>query len=115
MEKLVRDLIPDIIRAKGEECVVRVAASDQEYADFLNVKLGEEIGEFYSAADAGHRVEEMADVMEVIRAVMKFYGIDANEVERIREDKLKKRGGFEKRIIWKDTVGYYENKAGKAK
>jgi predicted house-cleaning noncanonical NTP pyrophosphatase (MazG superfamily) len=110
MEKLVRDKIPEIIKQKGEECVVRVAESNEEYEKFLLEKLMEEGKEFCQAKDISQKLEEMADLSEVIKALFSFYKFDANVVENIRIQKLEKRGGFEKRIIWKDTVGYYKNK-----
>ena len=39
--KLVRDLIPDIIRASGAECKVTVL-SDEEYLKMIDKKLDEE-------------------------------------------------------------------------
>ena len=102
MEKLVRDKIPGIIRANGEEAIVRTAASDEEYALRLKEKLSEEIAEFYAAPDRAHMVEEMADVAEVLRAIAKFYELPEAEVERARIEKLRKRGGFENRIVWSD-------------
>ncbi|MDR3208616.1 MAG: nucleoside triphosphate pyrophosphohydrolase [Rickettsiales bacterium] len=110
MEKLVRDKLPEIVCAKGEDYPTRVAESDTEYADFLRAKLGEEIDEFYSASGAACKIEEIADIMEVIRAIRKFYGIDEKDVELVRAEKFLSRGGFEKRIIWKDVDDYYENK-----
>jgi predicted house-cleaning noncanonical NTP pyrophosphatase (MazG superfamily) len=110
MEKLIRDKIPEMIKQKGEECVVRIAWSDDEYEKFLLEKLMEEGKEFCEAKDVFHKLEELADLSEVIRAISAFYKFDARDVERVRVDKLEKRGGFEKRIIWKDTVGYYKNK-----
>lgn len=102
MEKLVRDKIPDIIKANGQVPVVRTAYTDEEYAAYLKKKLLEEIEEFYCARDNLHRVEEMADLLEVINAIMGFYGLAAEEVELLRQKKFAQRGGFSKRIIWSD-------------
>ena len=110
MEKLVRDKIPEIIKQKGEECVVRVAHSDVEYEKFLLEKLIEEGKELCEAKDVSHKLEELADLAEVIRAICTFYKFDTNTIDHARIEKLEKRGGFDKRIIWKDTVGYYKNK-----
>ena len=44
-------------------------------------------------------MEELADLMEVIRAVVAARGSSIEEVERIRKEKAEKRGGFEKRIL----------------
>ena len=48
-------------------------------------------------------VEELADLMEVIRAVAVARGYTLEELEQIRADKATKRGGFEKRILLKEV------------
>jgi len=105
-EKLVRDKMPEIVRAKGEEYNYRIAGSDKEFAGFLKAKLLEEIDEFFDAAPlSADKVSEMADIMETLGKIGEFYGVDRNEVERVRKEKLALRGGFEQRIIW-DGKGY---------
>lgn len=91
MSKLVRDLIPDIIRKNGETPNVHVA-DHEEYRRSLYAKLEEELAEFR----ANPTVEELADLSEVIRAIEHFYGWD---VERERLRKHRERGGFAKRYI----------------
>ena len=44
-------------------------------------------------------MEELADLLEVIRAVAKARGSSIDEVEAIRRDKAAKRGGFEQKIL----------------
>lgn len=92
--KLVRDRIPEIIRAKGNECKCSTL-SEAEYLRALDAKLGEELAEYLESKS----MEELADLMEVIRAVAVARGSSPEEVERIRADKAEKRGGFEKRIL----------------
>ncbi len=94
MTKLVRDFIPRIIESKGEACVHHVA-EDVEYWGRLKEKLMEEVGEFLEAES----VEEMADVFEVIEAILKFKNIEREEVERVRVSKKEERGGFEGRVV----------------
>lgn len=55
-------------------------------------------------------VEEVADVLEVIDAVVKLCGFDCDEINRIKESKRDKRGGFDERvmleyIIEKESIG----------
>ena len=92
--KLVRDGISKILDAKGVPYEKRVA-SPEEYKDELVKKLGEEIEEF----KADLSVEELADVLEVIEAVKRLP--EYADVEKIRQQKLAERGGFEQRIILK--------------
>jgi len=96
--KLVRDLIPEIIRANGQEPVTYRAEPD-EYRRRLREKLTEEVGEFF-AADAEHAVEELADVLEVVYALAADLGTDKAQLEILREDKAGRRGGFAERIVW---------------
>ncbi|MET7474611.1 nucleoside triphosphate pyrophosphohydrolase [Streptomyces sp. NPDC005648] len=96
--KLVRDRIPQIIREKGAEPVTYVASPD-EYRNRLRDKLGEEVTEFLAADDA-NAPEELADVLEVLHALAAVLGVDAGQLEKIREAKASERGGFADRIVW---------------
>jgi predicted house-cleaning noncanonical NTP pyrophosphatase (MazG superfamily) len=49
-------------------------------------------------------MEELADLLEVIRAVAAARGSSIEEVEAIRRDKAAKRGGFEKRILLTEVI-----------
>ena len=44
-------------------------------------------------------MEELADLLEVIRTVAVARGSSIEEVEAIRQDKAAKHGGFEKKIL----------------
>lgn len=92
--KLVRDKIPDIIQAKGDDYVARVA-DGEEFLTKLKEKLREEVNEFVASGDS----EEVADIYEVLDAMMKEMSIDKEAVLAAQRQKRKDRGGFEKRII----------------
>ncbi|MEU3740040.1 nucleoside triphosphate pyrophosphohydrolase [Streptomyces sp. NPDC032198] len=62
-------------------------------------KLGDEVVEFLEADDA-QAPEELADVLEVVRALAAELGIDADQMETIREAKARERGSFAARIVW---------------
>ncbi|MFD8263597.1 hypothetical protein ACFV19_32960 [Streptomyces griseoluteus] len=96
--KLVRDRIPQIIREDGAEPVTYIAGSE-EYRNRLRDKLGEEVCEFLEAEDA-KAPEELADVLEVVHALAADLGVEAGQLEKIREAKASERGGFADRIIW---------------
>ena len=49
--------------------------------------------------DLEPRMEELADLLEVVSAVAAARGSSMDEVEKIRIRKKEKRGGFEKRIL----------------
>ncbi|MDD3048538.1 MAG: hypothetical protein PHQ89_00920 [Bacilli bacterium] len=67
-KKLVRDNIPDIIKTKGEEPLIRIL-EDIEYKDMLINKLLEEIKEYLEEED----IEELADVFEVLYSLCLLY------------------------------------------
>ncbi len=92
--KLVRDKIPEIIRAQGEEPVVR-AMDDAEYIAALEAKLTEECGEYLESKQS----EELADILEVIYALAKARGCIAEELTEIYRRKHAERGGFERKIF----------------
>ncbi len=91
--KLVRDRIPEIIRDSGKECACTVL-SDEAYRTMLDRKLQEELNEYLESGDP----EELADLLEVIRAAALSRGSSIGQVEEIRARKAAQRGGFEKRI-----------------
>lgn len=96
--KLVRDRIPQIIRNNGAEPMIYKAAPE-EYRQRLRDKLGEEVSEFL-AADRARAPEELADVLEVVRALAADLGIAPDQLEKIREAKCDERGAFTDRIVW---------------
>ena len=97
-DKLVRDLIPEIIAAKGGEAKTHIA-EQEEYKKKLREKLQEEVAEFLESGTP----EELADVMEVVYALGEIAGVNPADLERIRAAKATERGGFEKKIILEES------------
>lgn len=97
--KLVRDNIPEIIEKSGKCAVIRTISRD-EYLEMLDRKLTEELNEYLSDKS----MEEIADLLEVIHAVVKARGSSMEEVEEIRLQKKEKRGGFENKIFLECVV-----------
>ncbi len=65
--KLVRDKIPEIIEANdGKEPSWRFAENNAEHRSLLHEKLSEELEEYQAAKTRDERVEELADITEVI-------------------------------------------------
>lgn len=100
--KLARDKIHEILEAKGVRFESRIL-NDQEYGRELGLKLQEEVKELLEAKDVDHLVEEMADVVEVIHAMLARKGKTFEDLEAVRESKLAARGGFYKKIFLKKT------------
>lgn len=93
--KLVRDKVPALIRRSGLEPVIRVADGD-EYKQLLREKLREEVEEFLESNDP----HELADILEVLHALVLDLGLDRDGLEQLRVDKADARGGFVNRIVW---------------
>ncbi|WP_196777677.1 nucleoside triphosphate pyrophosphohydrolase [Lentzea aerocolonigenes] len=98
MPKLVRDRIPELVRANGEEPVTEIA-DVQRYRELLRDKLSEEVAEFLESGE----VEELADIMEVLHALAQAAGVSPAELERIRAGKAAERGGFADRVVLLDV------------
>lgn len=96
--KLVRDRIPEIIVSTGKTCSTEIL-SEVEYIRMLDAKLDEELAEYHK----DQNLEELADLLEVIRAVAIARGYTLEELEQVRAEKAAKRGGFEKRILLKEV------------
>lgn len=92
--KLVRDKIPEIIEAAGKICVTHTL-TNEEYIAALETKLNEEVAEY----QADKNLEEMADVLEVLRALCVARGYTLDELEEMTEKKANDRGGFENKIF----------------
>ena len=101
--KLVRDRIPEIIRESGREYAVEVM-SDTEYCRTLWDKLVEEAQEAREAARSRpeYTVTELADLYEVLDAVMAANDIERAAVLEEQRNRRSERGGFVKRLrlLW---------------
>ncbi len=97
--KLVRDRIPEIIKASGKACVTEFL-SDNEYLRMIDAKLDEELVEYHKEQN----VEELADLLEVIYAAAKARGYTLEQLEIVRAEKASKRGTFEKKILLKEVI-----------
>ncbi len=96
--KLVRDKIPEIIRANGETPITRVL-DEQEYIVELIKKLKEETAEF----EADHSIEELADIREVVIALREAMNFKSGDLESARRQKGDKNGRFKQRIFLETT------------
>lgn len=93
--KLVRDKIPAVIESRGEQVEVLELSGDA-LLTALRQKLVEEAIEALDAPAGGELVGELADVQEVLNAIIKALKISRTQVESERIEKLKRRGAFNK-------------------
>ena len=92
--KLVRDNIPEMIRAQGETPNIRILETE-EYLRHLEAKLDEEVGEYHRDKNA----EELADILEVVYALAEANGCSREELLSVYRKKHDARGGFRDRVF----------------
>lgn len=96
--KLVRDKIPQIIEQSGSVCRYRTLEHDR-YLACLDEKLNEEVAEYQQSK----ALEELADILEVMRAVVTARGYTWQELEDLRQEKYNSRGGFADRVFLEEV------------
>lgn len=95
--KLVRDKIPEIIQAGGGHPVTRVL-DEAGYRQALLDKLAEEAAEA-AQASTEDLPGELADVLEVLRALTTAAGMPWEQFLALADDKRNRRGGFTGKIF----------------
>jgi predicted house-cleaning noncanonical NTP pyrophosphatase (MazG superfamily) len=115
--KLVRDKMIEIYKHDVENKIsasgysVRYMEKD-ETLERLKDKLleeSQEVFEAYGKEDKTHLKEEIADVIEVIDAILYHNGISLEEVLKIRDAKKEKKGGFETGLFL-ESIDYFDGK-----
>jgi len=114
LNKLIRDNLPSIVRAKNAEIFEYVMEVD-EYILRLKDKLVEEAQEVVNATCDDELIEELADVLEVFDSLSKATGISRAQIEQRQLEKRMKNGGFDKRLYAShikidadhEDIGYY--------
>ena len=96
--KLIRDKIPEVIKASEKKCEIEIL-SDEQYLEYLNKKIKEEVNEYLESGE----IEELADLEEVLRAILAAKNVSYDEFEKIRISIVNKRGAFEKKLLLKRT------------
>ncbi len=106
--KLIRDKIPEKIHKKGEKCEVRTLSDDQEYEQELLKKISEEAFALSRVRSREKFLDEYADLMTVLKALVSLQGISQKDIEKAIEENVKKKGGFDKRhfLHWSDDTDY---------
>jgi len=99
-DKLVRDNVPEYIESRGRTSTWHVA-DDKEYETELIKKLREEVEEFIKLGTEA----ELADVEELLEAMINFKQFDRSKIDEVRAKKKAERGGYTKRIILEESTG----------
>lgn len=98
-KKLVRDKIPEIITAKGDIAVTKIL-SDEEFSECLRKKLCEEVQEFLSDGT----LEELADIYEVLLAILDHMSVSFESFEKMRIGKALEKGGFTQKVFLDSVI-----------
>lgn len=96
VQKLIRDRLPEIMRAQGLAVFDR-RLDDAEFAAALGEKLIEEAHEARTATP-DQIADELADVLEVVHALAQVHGLSLQDIETARLTKRAERGGFDARV-----------------
>ena len=100
--KLVRNKIPYIIRESNKKAMYYKHPDDKNFDLELMKKVDEELNEFMEEWQDDNRdgmVNELADILEVFKSIVRRNNITFEEVEDRMYDKRNKVGGFDKRIF----------------
>lgn len=92
--KLIRDKIPEIIEESGKTAIVEIAEGE-DLLNLLNAKLSEELEEYNVSGD----IEELADLVEVVHAILDQKGVTIEQFDSIRKEKNQNRGAFKKGLV----------------
>ncbi|MGH0943941.1 nucleoside triphosphate pyrophosphohydrolase [Bacillus mycoides] len=96
--KLIRDKIPQIIKANGKTPTTRIL-NEGEYIEELCKKTQEELTEYLEAKTKPDKLEELSDLLELINALAEHEGTTLEEINNIRKKKAEERVGFSDRVF----------------
>ena len=95
--KLVRDKTVERMAADGVASSYTIL-EESAHSQALGKKLIEEAHEVEAAESDQERVQEIADVMQVIVDLCRMHKITYDQIEAVRKAAYEKRGGFEKGV-----------------
>lgn len=101
--KLVRDLIPDRIAQSGKSFTSSVL-NNPDFAEALRHKIIEEGHELFQAATRDEIINESADLLELLDAILAHHGIDWVEVFAKKAAKREDAGAFSKQLMLHATA-----------
>ncbi len=99
MSKLVRDRIPELVHRDSSTQNFRVCDPGEMF-DLLRDKLIEEATELRSAKNRAEAYEELADVVEVVEALLQHF--EPDHLAQVQTVKSLSKGRFEKGFVLED-------------
>lgn len=104
-DKLVRDLVPRLYEKQGKTCLTE-QLENEEYASYLIKALDSEIFDFkkaFEGEDDELAVKKMADLVQVLYAILDLIGVEHSSFEKIRLAEVQKLGGYDNHILLKEV------------
>ncbi|WP_330202229.1 nucleoside triphosphate pyrophosphohydrolase [Cyanobacterium sp. Dongsha4] len=95
--KLIRDNIPDFLDKNNLNYQLTILNND-EYKQELKRKLIEEAKEVFATDKKEDLIEEIADVYEVIEAIIEANNITSDDINLVKEKKAQLKGKFNKKL-----------------
>jgi len=96
--KLIRDRIPEIIKAAGWKPKVRTLRKS-EFLNAVKRKIREEAKELIRANSEKGIVDEVVDIQELLDVLATEIKLPKPKIKKLQTAKRKKRGGFKKRLF----------------
>jgi predicted house-cleaning noncanonical NTP pyrophosphatase (MazG superfamily) len=108
--RLIRDKVRDKLVDKGP--IFRIKKLDEvAFERELFKKVGEEGEGLIAAKTREEFISEFDDLLYVVEEIKRFKNVTDRELEEIREENFKKKGGFNERLYlyWTSDDGYQTN------
>ena len=112
--KLCRDNVPSMIKAKGFECEVRKIDHD-EYKREIIRKVFEEASGVSNHTGRESLLKELADLVITLNAVKKEFNISDGELDTSVEKSLADKGGYNQMLYlaWSSDTEYSSHDQGR--
>jgi len=101
--KLVRDNIPQIIKENGDIPIFR-ELNNEEYWEYLLEKSKEELLEVKKAKSIIEIKKELADTLEVLRAMAEFNGLTLEDIIEEADRKKITNGAFKRKLLLERVI-----------
>ncbi|NLI58344.1 MAG: nucleoside triphosphate pyrophosphohydrolase [Clostridium sp.] len=96
---LIRDKMPKYIEQNGKKAIIeKLRETDMIF--YLNLKLREEL----TGYEDDRSVEKIADIVEVLYAILDYKGVSISQFEKIRTKRANKLGRYKEKLLLKDVI-----------
>lgn len=96
---LIRDKMPKYLEQDGKKAIIE-KIKDTDMIFYLNLKLREEV----TGYEDERSVEKIADIIEVLYAILEHKGVSLSKFEKIRVKRANKLGRYKEKLLLKDVI-----------